>query len=160
LSTIFSNCSSINSKSSTNNIPIIWVRGTHPELEKQQIEEIEKEPFHLQTHVHNDNHCCRMGTNEYEFYGPVKSLILDTTNTDNDHFIVKEWYSCFKNTDLKDKLDSIGITNIIVTGVATNVCVFSQQNTPMNWVIHHVLYLIVLEPSKINKNWDSKKSDK
>jgi nicotinamidase-related amidase/alkylated DNA repair dioxygenase AlkB len=108
-----------------NNIPIIWVRGAYPELEKEQIEEIKREPFHLQTHVDNDNHCCRMGTDGYEFYGPVKSLILDITNTNNDHFIVKEWYSCFKNTDLKQKLDSMGITNIIVTGVATNVCVFS-----------------------------------
>ncbi len=41
----------------------------------------------------------------------------------NDHMITKPSYSCFYKTTLDKLLKQLGITHVVLTGVATNICI-------------------------------------
>lgn len=60
---------------------------------------------------------CRTGTWGAEFYGVAP--------TDEEIVVVKHRYSAFAGTDLDMVLRTAGIKTILLTGVATNVCVES-----------------------------------
>jgi len=59
---------------------------------------------------------CTEGSWEGDFYGDVRPL-------PGDPVVTKHRYSAFHNTDLDSILRSHGIRTIVLTGVATNVCV-------------------------------------
>lgn len=59
---------------------------------------------------------CAEGSWEGDFYGDVRPL-------PGEPVVTKHRYSAFHNTDLDSILRSHGIRTIILTGVATNVCV-------------------------------------
>jgi ureidoacrylate peracid hydrolase len=59
---------------------------------------------------------CREGTWGVEFYEGVSPL-------PNERIVIKHRYSAFINTDLNTVLKAKGIESVLVTGVATNVCV-------------------------------------
>ena len=63
----------------------------------------------------SDLKTCREGTWGIEFYG-VSPL-------PHERIVVKHRYSAFINTDLNTVLKARGIESVLVTGVATNVCV-------------------------------------
>ncbi|MEK6601680.1 MAG: isochorismatase family cysteine hydrolase, partial [Candidatus Binatota bacterium] len=59
---------------------------------------------------------CREGTWGAEFYDGISPLA-------NERVVIKHRYSAFINTDLNTVLKAKGIQSVLVTGVATNVCV-------------------------------------
>ncbi|MBI4524514.1 MAG: cysteine hydrolase [Deltaproteobacteria bacterium] len=59
---------------------------------------------------------CREGTWGAEFYEGISPL-------PNERVVVKHRYSAFINTDLNTVLKAKAIESVLVTGVATNVCV-------------------------------------
>src|SRR5574342_286328 len=59
---------------------------------------------------------CREGTWGAEFYDGISPR-------PNERVVVKHRYSAFINTDLNTVLKAKGIESVLVTGVATNVCV-------------------------------------
>jgi ureidoacrylate peracid hydrolase len=59
---------------------------------------------------------CTAGSWEGDFYGDVRPL-------PGEPIVTKHRYSAFYNTDLDSILRSNGIRTIVLTGVATNVCV-------------------------------------
>ncbi len=59
---------------------------------------------------------CREGTWGAEFYDGISPL-------PGERVVVKHRYSAFINTDLNTVLKAKGIESVLVTGVATNVCV-------------------------------------
>ena len=59
---------------------------------------------------------CREGTWGAEFYEGISPL-------PSERVVIKHRYSAFINTDLNTVLRAKGIQSILVTGVATNVCV-------------------------------------
>jgi len=105
-----------------NKIPIIWVKADYPVLTKEQKEDIRKYlPSHLGTHDNSKKPtCCLKDTYGQEFY-PLVFELMDK----NDIILTKRWYSAFMRNNLEDKLKEMGINNILVSGVATHVCVYS-----------------------------------
>jgi ureidoacrylate peracid hydrolase len=59
---------------------------------------------------------CREGTWGAEFYDGIKPLA-------SERIVVKHRYSAFINTDMNTVLRAKGIESVLVTGIATNVCV-------------------------------------
>jgi ureidoacrylate peracid hydrolase len=59
---------------------------------------------------------CREGTWGAEFYDGIAPL-------PSERVVVKHRYSAFINTDLNTVLKAKGIESVLVTGIATNVCV-------------------------------------
>ena len=59
---------------------------------------------------------CREGTWGAEFYEGISPL-------PSERVVIKHRYSAFINTDLNTVLKAKGIESVLVTGVATNVCV-------------------------------------
>jgi len=59
---------------------------------------------------------CREGTWGAEFYEGISPL-------PDERVVIKHRYSAFINTDLNTVLKAKGIESVLVTGVATNVCV-------------------------------------
>ncbi|MEK7340620.1 MAG: isochorismatase family cysteine hydrolase [Candidatus Binatota bacterium] len=59
---------------------------------------------------------CREGTWGAEFYDGISPL-------PDERVVIKHRYSAFINTDLNTVLKAKGIESVLVTGVATNVCV-------------------------------------
>jgi ureidoacrylate peracid hydrolase len=59
---------------------------------------------------------CREGSWGAEFYDGISPL-------PNERVVIKHRYSAFINTDLNTVLKAKGIESVLVTGVATNVCV-------------------------------------
>ncbi|MFQ5850751.1 MAG: cysteine hydrolase family protein [Candidatus Binatia bacterium] len=59
---------------------------------------------------------CREGTWGVEFYDGISPL-------PDERIVIKHRYSAFINTDLNTVLKAKGIQSVLVTGVATNVCV-------------------------------------
>jgi ureidoacrylate peracid hydrolase len=59
---------------------------------------------------------CREGTWGAEFYEGISPL-------PSERVVIKHRYSAFINTDLNTVLKARGIESVLVTGVATNVCV-------------------------------------
>lgn len=59
---------------------------------------------------------CREGTWGAEFYDGIAPLA-------SERIVIKHRYSAFINTDLNTVLKAKGIESVLVTGIATNVCV-------------------------------------
>lgn len=59
---------------------------------------------------------CREGTWGAEFYDGISPL-------PNERVVIKHRYSAFINTDLNTVLKAKGVESVLVTGIATNVCV-------------------------------------
>jgi ureidoacrylate peracid hydrolase len=59
---------------------------------------------------------CREGTWGAEFYDGIAPL-------PGERIVIKHRYSAFINTDLNTVLRARGVESVLVTGVATNVCV-------------------------------------
>ncbi len=59
---------------------------------------------------------CRAGTWEGDFYGDVRP-------EPRDPVVTKHRFNAFRNTDLDTILRAHGVRTIVMTGVATNVCV-------------------------------------
>jgi nicotinamidase-related amidase len=59
---------------------------------------------------------CRQGTWGAEFYDGIAPL-------PGERVVIKHRYSAFINTDLNTVLKARGVESVLVTGVATNVCV-------------------------------------
>ncbi|HWP56647.1 MAG TPA: isochorismatase family cysteine hydrolase [Candidatus Acidoferrales bacterium] len=59
---------------------------------------------------------CRQGSWGAEFYGPIAPRA-------NERVVIKHRYSAFINTDLNTVLKAKNVQSVLVTGVATNVCV-------------------------------------
>ena len=56
--------------------------------------------------------------------GTVGAQVIDELKPHkNDHMIIKPSYSCFFKTTLDKLLKQLGITHVILTGVATNICI-------------------------------------
>ena len=90
-------------------LPVIYVRTTHSQwtdtpswvFRKSQQKELKT---------------CREGTWGAEFYDGILPLPEERT-------VIKHRYSAFINTDLNTVLKAKGVESVLVTGVATNVCV-------------------------------------
>ena len=50
-------------------------------------------------------------------------VIVELKPHKNDHMITKPSYSCFYKTTLDKLLKQLGITHVVLTGVATNICI-------------------------------------
>jgi ureidoacrylate peracid hydrolase len=60
------------------------------------------------------------------FDGTWDAELIDQLKPDLDDFIVKKHrFSAFYNTELEDMLRGLGVETLVVTGIATNVCVES-----------------------------------
>jgi ureidoacrylate peracid hydrolase len=65
---------------------------------------------------YTEREVCAAGSWEGDFYGDLRPA-------ENDPVITKHRFSAFHNTDLDTVLRSNGIRTIVMTGVASNVCV-------------------------------------
>ncbi|PIN11862.1 Pyrazinamidase/nicotinamidase PNC1 [Handroanthus impetiginosus] len=53
---------------------------------------------------------------------PDSQLISDLHRTEDDPVVLKNTYSAFRGTGLEEKLKEMGVKEVIVTGVMTNLC--------------------------------------
>lgn len=90
-------------------LPIIYVKTTHSEWTDTPAWRFRKsQEAALNT--------CREGSWGAEFYGGIAPA-------PDERVVVKHRYSAFINTDLNTVLKARGVESVLVTGVATNVCV-------------------------------------
>ncbi len=88
----------------TNDQPVIFTQDEH-----------QKQDFGLQLDHENPEHCLE-GTCGIDFYKDLKPY-------ENDYIIKKRRYSAFFATDLDLLLRRLDMNTLILTGVATDVCV-------------------------------------
>ena len=93
------------------NTPVIWIIANY-------------DPKHLgrpalakRIEASRDEICCEGGTWGWEFF------VVEAA--DGEPVIEKHSYNGFHNTELDDILKSLGVETLIITGVATSVCVES-----------------------------------
>jgi nicotinamidase-related amidase len=77
-------------------------------------------PEALRGQTHTGGPCCVAGSWGAELYGPVARL-----PEPHDVQIDKHWYSAFRDTALHARLAAAGTTELLLAGVATNVCVLA-----------------------------------
>lgn len=90
-------------------LPIIYVKTTHSEWTDSPSWIYRKSQEKALT-------TCREGSWGAEFYDGISPR-------PNERVVIKHRYSAFINTDLNTVLKAKGIESVLVTGVATNVCV-------------------------------------
>jgi ureidoacrylate peracid hydrolase len=90
-------------------LPVVYVKTTHSEWTDTPSWIYRKS----QEAVLNT---CREGSWGADFYDGISPL-------PNERVVIKHRYSAFINTDLNTVLQAKGIESVLVTGVATNVCV-------------------------------------
>lgn len=90
-------------------LPIVYVKTTHSEW-------TDTPSWIFRKSQQKDLKTCREGTWGAEFYNGISPL-------SEERVVVKHRYSAFINTDLNTVLKAKGIQSVLVTGVATNVCV-------------------------------------
>jgi len=71
--------------------------------------------------------CCSKGSEGAEIHQSILNKIKD-----NDIVITKKWFSAFRETNLKEVLDSLQIKKIYFAGVKTNVCVKTTMIDAIN----------------------------
>ena len=91
---------------------VIWVKTTHGEHDTSAVQWEQRHRTRPGTDM-----LCRPGTWGAEFYRVEPEA--------SEPIVVKHRYSAFVNTDLELILRSRGIRTVVITGVATNVCVES-----------------------------------
>jgi len=90
-------------------LPVIYVRTTHSEWTDT--------PSWIYRKSQQSNlNTCREGSWGAEFYEGISPLA-------DERVVIKHRYSAFINTDLNTVLRAKGVESVLVTGVATNVCV-------------------------------------
>ena len=106
-----------------NKIPVFWIKSVYGTLSKEEIEECKKKEFLDRCHI-GKRSCCKENSRMAEFFDPVKSLIQKQYS---HHIVEKKYYNSFCNTSLKKELDSLKITDLLIGGVVTNVCVHATS---------------------------------
>lgn len=89
-------------------LPVVFIKTTHGEW-------TDTPSWIYRKSQQKELNTCREGTWGAEFYG-VQPLATD-------RIVVKHRYSAFINTDLNTVLKAKGVESVLVTGIATNVCV-------------------------------------
>lgn len=90
-------------------LPVVYIRTTHSEWTDT--------PSWIYRKSQQSNlNTCREGTWGAEFYDGISPL-------PGERVVIKHRYSAFINTDLNTVLRAKGVESVLVTGVATNVCV-------------------------------------
>src|SRR3972149_11637390 len=90
-------------------LTIVYIRTTHSEW-------TDPPSWIYRSSQKNGLNTCREGTWGAEFYEGISPLA-------SERVVIKHRYSAFINTDLNTVLKARGIQSVLVTGVATNVCV-------------------------------------
>ncbi len=90
-------------------LPVIYVKTTHSEW-------TDTPSWIYRKSQQSALNTCREGTWGAEFYEGISPL-------PNERVVIKHRYSAFINSDLNTVLKAKGIESVLVTGVATNVCV-------------------------------------
>ena len=90
-------------------LPIVYVRTTHSEW-------TDTPSWLYRKPEGKDLKTCREGSWGAEFYAGIAPL-------PQERIVIKHRYSSFINTDLITVLKAKGVESVLVTGVATNVCV-------------------------------------
>ncbi len=96
------------------NIPIIWTRAHHENLKNSLYQELN--PYHFK----DGEPIFTKHSIYFDIIDELKKYI-----TKDDIFMDKEKYSAFYNTNLHTLLLEKEIKTLIITGVATNICVES-----------------------------------
>jgi ureidoacrylate peracid hydrolase len=91
------------------NIPIFFIKTTHDDTTNSKV--------WLSRRIGKKHDTCVTGTWGAEYFGVAPS--------GKDIEVIKHRYSAFINTDLELKLKVLGCETLLMTGVATNVCVES-----------------------------------
>jgi ureidoacrylate peracid hydrolase len=91
------------------NIPVFFIKTTHDETTNSKV--------WLSRRIGKKHDTCVTGTWGAEYFGVAP--------TGKDIEVIKHRYSAFINTDLELKLKVLGCETLLMTGVATNVCVES-----------------------------------
>jgi ureidoacrylate peracid hydrolase len=90
-------------------LPVVYVRTTHSEW-------TDTPSWLFRKSQQKTLDTCREGTWGAEFYDGIAPL-------PEERVVIKHRYSSFINTDLNTVLRARGVESVLVTGVATNVCV-------------------------------------
>jgi nicotinamidase-related amidase len=77
-------------------------------------------PETLRGQTHTGRPCCVAGSWGAALYGPVARL-----PEPHDVLVDKHWYSAFRDTELHARLQAAGTNELLLAGVATNVCVLA-----------------------------------
>ena len=94
------------------NLPVIYIQHTHRPDRKDAGLIAEVFPP-----IMNLGHC---------FDGSWDAEFIEELKPDKDDYIIKKHrFSAFYNTQLEDVLRGVGVETLVVTGIATNVCVES-----------------------------------
>ncbi|WP_284285586.1 cysteine hydrolase family protein [Alicyclobacillus fastidiosus] len=108
-------------------VPVIFVQTTHSDVDSSPAWKGRKS----QNGDTGRRPTCIKGTWGCEFYG--------VRPNDGDVIITKHRYSAFVGTNLAQVLNSLGRDSLLLTGVATNVCVESTARDALNHDYHVVL---------------------
>ena len=90
-------------------LTIVYIKTTHSEW-------TDTPPWIYRNSQKSGLNTCREGSWGAEFYEGISPL-------PSERVVIKHRYSAFINTDLNTVLKARGIQSVLVTGVATNVCV-------------------------------------
>ena len=90
-------------------LPVIYVKTTHGEW-------TDTPSWIYRKSQQSALNTCREGTWGAEFYDGISPH-------PNERVVIKHRYSAFINTDLNTVLKAKGVESVLVTGIATNVCV-------------------------------------
>jgi len=101
----------------------------------KRVEDFNKEGhiivFAMDAHAENDDHFKLwtphnvIGTWGAELYGKLGQWFNENKENENVYYLPKGEYDAFYETDLKDILNSHGVTEVYVSGVCTDICVFN-----------------------------------
>ena len=94
-------------------LPIIYIQTVHSEW-------TDTEPWLYRTARGADTETCREGSWGVDFFDGIEPRA-------DERVVIKHRYSAFINTDLDTILKAKGIESVLLTGVATNVCVESTM---------------------------------
>ena len=105
-----------------NDIPVFYTRETHREQKVDYGLELERsEPEH-----------CLEGTQGVE-------IVSDLTPEDHEFVIIKRRYSGYYLTDLEVMMREFKRNTLIITGAATNVCVYATALDAMQRDVHAIV---------------------
>ena len=80
--------------------------------------------FVCDQHDPDDREFSRFGWPPHAVRGTFGGQIVDElAPLPGDHFIPKQYYSAFYKTELEETLQRMGIEEVILTGVVTNICI-------------------------------------
>ncbi|GAU09907.1 cysteine hydrolase family protein [Desulfoplanes formicivorans] len=80
--------------------------------------------FVCDEHEPDDPEFIRMGWPPHALRGTPGSQVVDElAPLPGEHLVAKQHYSAFYKTDLEETLQRLGVQEVIVTGVVSNICV-------------------------------------